>query len=171
MKTVVLGPPPQELEQLIQRRRALGLDKFDEVWEGNYHVAPMAHPKHGYLQTAVAVLLHQRAEATGLVGSGPFNLGYPNDFRVPDLGYWRARPDALYVDTAAIVVEILSPDDETFEKMPFYASRGVDEVFVVNPNDHVVSIFSLSAGTYVRTDRSDLLGIDSRTLECEISWP
>lgn len=42
VKTVVLGPPPVEPEQLIQRRRAHGLDTFDEVWEGIYHVAPMA---------------------------------------------------------------------------------------------------------------------------------
>jgi hypothetical protein len=37
MKTVVLGPRPQALEALIQRRQALGLDIHDEVWDGAYH--------------------------------------------------------------------------------------------------------------------------------------
>lgn len=44
-KTVVLGPRPQELVALIERRQALGLDTYDEVWEGTYHVAPAAHPR------------------------------------------------------------------------------------------------------------------------------
>jgi hypothetical protein len=55
VKTVVLGPPPKELKELIQRRRALGLDRFDEVWEGSYHVAPMARWRHGYLAAAVLI--------------------------------------------------------------------------------------------------------------------
>jgi hypothetical protein len=33
------GPRPQELETLIIRRRSLGLDTFDEIWEGTYHAA------------------------------------------------------------------------------------------------------------------------------------
>jgi hypothetical protein len=41
VKTVVVGPPPPELQQLMQRRRSLGLDMFDEIWEGNYHLAPV----------------------------------------------------------------------------------------------------------------------------------
>src|SRR3954454_581427 len=46
------------LEGLIQRRRALGIDTFDEVWEGSYHLAPAAHPAHGYVGTQLAVLWH-----------------------------------------------------------------------------------------------------------------
>ena len=57
VKTVVLVPRPRELEGLIQRRRALGIDTFDEVWEGSYHMAPAAHPAHGYVGTQLAVLL------------------------------------------------------------------------------------------------------------------
>jgi len=171
VKTVVLGPPPKELEELIQRRRALGLDGFDEVWEGSYHVAPMAHPRHGYLQIAVALLLHPYAEAARLIESGPFNLGHRDDFRVPDLGYWREPPDALYVDTATIVVEILSPDDETYDKMPFYAAHGIAEVFVVDPDDRKVRMFLLQGDHYAETDRSHLLAVNSQTLESAISWP
>ena len=36
-----------ELEELIARRRALGQDGMDEVWEGEYHVAPHAHSHSG----------------------------------------------------------------------------------------------------------------------------
>lgn len=31
-----------------------------------------------------------------------------------------------------MVVEILSPRDESYEKFPFYAAHGVDEVLIVN---------------------------------------
>jgi hypothetical protein len=71
MKTVVLGPPPVELERLIERRRAQGLDTFDEVWEGTYHMAPSARSTHAYLDDIVAVLLHPYARAAQFIGSGP----------------------------------------------------------------------------------------------------
>jgi len=113
MKTVVLGPRPEELESLIRRRQALGLDLFDEVWEGTYHVAPAAHPAHGYVDHNLAVILDPYARAAGLVATGPFNLGTADDYRVPDHGYHRRLPDGVWVSTAAVVVEVVSPDDET----------------------------------------------------------
>ena len=82
MKTVVLGPQPEEVQTLIQRRRSLGIDTFDEVWEGSYHVAPAPNAAHAYLDDVLAVLLHSYALAAGLVGTGPFNLGEPADYRV-----------------------------------------------------------------------------------------
>jgi hypothetical protein len=38
VRTVVLGPRRPELEALLERRRALGQDLFDEVWAGDYHM-------------------------------------------------------------------------------------------------------------------------------------
>ena len=35
--------------------------------------------------------------------------------------------------TAAVVVEVVSPDDETYEKSGFYAAHGVDELIVADP--------------------------------------
>ena len=42
MKTVVLGDPPPVLASLIAERKRLGLDTHDEVWQGEYHMAPAA---------------------------------------------------------------------------------------------------------------------------------
>ncbi len=39
----------------------------------------------------------------------------------------------MFVATAAMVVEVVSPGDETLEKLAFYASRGVEEVVVADP--------------------------------------
>lgn len=54
MSTVVLGEPPAELEALLARRRALGLDGHDEVWAGAHHVAPHAHSDHGIVEAELA---------------------------------------------------------------------------------------------------------------------
>ena len=105
MKTVVLGPRPGEIEALIERRKRLGVDTFDEMWEGSYHIAPAAHPTHGYVDNELAVILAPFARAAGLVGTGPFNLGSADDYRVSDRGYHRSLPTTVWVPTAAVVVE------------------------------------------------------------------
>ena len=117
MKTVVLGPLPTELLTLIERRKRLGIDLFDEVWEGSYHVAPAAHPSHGFVEDQLARILGRYAVETGLVGTGPFNLGDANDYRVSDRGYYRTLPSTTWVPTAAVVVEVVSPHDETFREV------------------------------------------------------
>ncbi len=52
---------------------------FDEVWEGEYHMSAAAHPAHGYVDHSLAVVLDPYAKAAGLVATGPFNLGRPED--------------------------------------------------------------------------------------------
>jgi len=172
MKTVVLGTRPEELDQLIQRRRAQGLDTFDEVWEGSYHMAPAGRSGHAYLDDVIAVLLHPYAQAAGLIGSGPFNLGHKDDYRVPDRGYHRGRPTGTWVPMAAVVVEIVSPDDETYEKFGFYAEHGVEEVIVADPSARVLAIWqrTTSAG-YTEVPASSLLGASVADLTVAISWP
>ncbi|HUJ67457.1 MAG TPA: Uma2 family endonuclease [Acidimicrobiales bacterium] len=171
MRTVVLGPPPPELDALIARRRSLGLDTHDEVWKGEYHMAPAAHASHGWLDDQLAVLLHPLARAAGLGGTGPFNLGQPDDFRVPDRGLHRQRPHALWVPTAAVVIEIESPDDETCDKLDFYADHGVDELLIVSAEARSVTWLVLTDGRYQKVEESRLLGPESGTLADRIEWP
>jgi hypothetical protein len=177
VKTVVLGDPPKELEELIARRRALGQDRFDEVWEGDYHMVPGPHFSHAYLDDQLGAVLNPYAQAAGLIGSGQFNLGEDiHDFRVPDRGYHRRYVDADFLDTAAIVVEILSAHDETYEKFPFYAARRVDEIFVVDGSQRRVSMYRLAGRSeggesYQKVGTSRLLNVDAATVEGAIAWP
>ena len=171
MRTVVLGTPPVELERLIALRRATGADLYDEVWDGEYHMAPAAHGAHGDLDGQLSGLLRTHARRIGLVESGPFNLGDgPNNFRVPDRGL-RERANKVWFDTAALVVEIVSPHDESWEKMPFYAAHQVGEIVVVDPRDRSVAWLRLSDGAYQRVDRSPLLDIDVADVAAQIDWP
>ncbi|MGH3471758.1 MAG: Uma2 family endonuclease [Nocardioidaceae bacterium] len=171
MRTVVLGPRPAELDALIARRKALGLDTFDEVWEGEYHMAPAANSWHAWLDQQLAEVLGPVARRAGLITVGPFNLGSPDDFRVPDRGLLRVSPGATWLPTAAMVVEIESPDDETWDKLGFYASHGVDEVLVASPAGRSLTWLVRQGGAYVGTDHSALLGPESAGLGARIDWP
>jgi Uma2 family endonuclease len=171
MRTVLLDPPPAELEAWLEQRRARGQDLFDEVWEGEYHVAPSPHVRHGLVDDQLTVILSSRARTAGLLGSGPCNIGHPDDYRVPDHAYFRDRPGEIWNATAAIVVEIVSPGDESRNKLPFYHRAGVEEVLIVDPEVRLVEWFRRSDKDFDLTDRSDLLGISSAELAAAIDWP
>ena len=168
----MLGPRPAEVEALIERRRKLGLDLYDENWEGCYHVVPAPHPAHGFVGHELAVLLASAAETQGLVGLGPFNLGEPDDYRVPDGGYHRGLPDTAFVPTAAIVVAVVSPDDETFAKFDFYAAHGVEELLIADPTLRSVRFFVLDEGRrYIEAESSALLVVRAAEVTSAIAWP
>ena len=49
-----------------------------------------------------------------------------------------------------MVFEILSPRDESYVKLGFYASLGVPEVIMVEPEARKIEIWKLNAGSYVQ---------------------
>jgi Uma2 family endonuclease len=171
MRTVLLGQPPTEVKAWLERRRALGQDLFDEVWEGDYHVAPAAHGRHGRIDDQLARILGPRADAGGLYGSGPLNIGRPDDYRVPDRAYLRTASVDMYQPTAAIIVEIVSPGDETRRKFGFYYDAGVEELLIVDPEAQTVEWFSRGGDGFVAADASRLLGLSAAALVAELTWP
>jgi hypothetical protein len=172
MSTLFVGRDPA-VESLLARRRELGLDGKDEVWEGVYHVAPHEHGRNGVTAMSLVIVLDAPSRRAGLQPGGSFNLGGPNDFRVPDLGFHRSgEPSQLYYASAALVVEVLSPHDGTFAKFGFYASRGVEELWVVDPLTRSVHIWQLDGSdTYRETGTSDLLGLTAAAVTEQLHWP
>jgi Uma2 family endonuclease len=83
------------------------------------------------------------------------------------------RPGAAGVwhPTAALVIEIVSPDDESWEKLPFYAAHDVDEVLIVDPEEHAVHWLGLSGGKYRPIERSGLIDLGRDQLAEQIDWP
>jgi Uma2 family endonuclease len=172
MRTVVLGERPAELDALIARRHALGQDTFDEVWDGEYHMSPMAHNWHGILVGELTVVLRQWAAPRGLVVGVAFNLGFDQDnFRVPDIGVHREVLDEVWVPTAAMVVEVVSPDDESWLKFDHYAAHGVDEVLIADPHERTLHLFVLVENHYESAQRSTLLDVSVADLHAAIDWP
>jgi Uma2 family endonuclease len=119
----------------------------------------------------LSALLRPRARAAGLVRTGPFNLGTRDDYRVPDGGFHRGSPAGVYLPAAAVVIEVVSPNDETYLKIDFYASHGVEELVVADPQLRSVRIWQLVDGALVETGHSDLLGAEATELTRDIAWP
>ncbi len=173
MSTLVLDPTTPEIEALKQRRRRAGLDRLDEVWEGVLHMVPAPSYEHAVVSQQLAELLGPPARAAGLQPTmHEFNLGESGrDFRVPDGGLHRPGAGGIWLPTAALVVEIVSPEDETWQKLPFYAAHEVDELLIVDPAERSVHWLALAGGEYREAEPSGLIDLGPTELAERIDWP
>jgi Uma2 family endonuclease len=152
-------------EAYLEERRRHGKDKMDEVWDGVLHMVPPPAYLHGHLTFRLAVGLDQIAKRRGLIVNGDC-IGlfeHMKNYRVPDVTL--IRPDQISkrgLEGAELVVEMLSPHDEARAKFPFYATRGVREIWLVQPETRALEIHALDRGAYtmVAPTRSPLLGIE-----------
>ena len=148
MRAVVVDFPEYELEE----RRRKGLDVFDEVWDGVLHMVPAPSYEHQRIGTELLIVLAPLAKARGLVPLYESNLFRPGseerDYRVPDLVF--SRPENVdhfgIAGRAELAVEILSPGDETYDKIDFYAEVGVQELLMVDLDTRGVELFVLRGG-------------------------
>ena len=127
--------PVPVTEREIDDRRRLGIDKLDELWAGEWHLVNPPKYWHGWLNQALRDVLKPLAQARGLRAHGDgFGLfAAENDWRVPDQIY--ARPSHVRDEGlvgAELVVEIRSPGDDSYLKLPFYMSRGLAEVMILH---------------------------------------
>jgi hypothetical protein len=140
--TMLINDPQLE-ENLIESRKRRDADRWDEVWEGVYVVSPLPNNEHQKILTRLVFILE---ESIGLPELGEVfpsvNLSdqpsdWKYDFRAPDVAvflksgkavdcgtYWRGPADFL--------VEIVSPYDRSYEKLPFYEKLGVVELLIVD---------------------------------------
>lgn len=80
------------------------------------------------------------------------------------------RSTELWVASAVIVVEILSPGDQSMKKFDHYASCEVREIWIVDPIGTTVRIYGrgLDDTTWNVFDRSDVLDVDVSTIESRL---
>jgi Uma2 family endonuclease len=173
MATLVLDPYAYELDALMERRRVSGLDRLDEVWEGVLHMVPAPSFEHAQIAQQLAEILGPAARAAGLTAAmHEFNLGdSDHDYRVPDGGLLAPGAGGVWQHTAALAVEIVSPSDETWQKLPFYAARKVDEVLILDPAERAVHWLGLIDGEYRPVERSNLVDLGPDQLAEQIDWP
>jgi hypothetical protein len=173
MPTLVVGTPPPELAALLERRRVAGVDRLDEVWQGVHHLVPGPSFEHARIATELTLLLDPPSrDACLLLAMHEFNLGESeHDFRVPDGGLHRPGAAGVWLPRAAIVVEIISPGDDTWQKLPFYAARDVDEVLIVDPAARKVSWLGLHEGEYQPLARSGLIKLGPLEVAAHLDWP
>lgn len=126
--------PAVVTDDLLEHRRLLGMDKLDERWAGVWHFMNPPKDWHATLQFDLVVALAPVIHALGLRGATENGVfAADDDWRVPDLVF--ARPEDTYSDAgkarAELVVEIRSPGDDAYRKLPFYAER-VREVLILH---------------------------------------
>jgi Uma2 family endonuclease len=170
MRTLFVDPP-QEVEDLIAQRKALGQDLYDEVWEGEYHVAAAPTDGHADVQVQLIRILGPLADRAGLLVRGPSNIGGPDDFRVPDIAFFRGDKGVTWHMSAAVVVEVVSPGDESRRKFRHYFRIDVEEFLIVDPKPRSVEWYTRGADGFVPADGSAILGLTSAELDAALDWP
>ena len=150
MRAIMLRAP----EGLLSERRRTGADRWDEVWEGVLHMVPPPSFWHQQFGSELLAILRPLARVVGLdltYETGVFRPGQDEgDYRVPDLVCSKAeqRSTRGIEGRAELVIEILSPDDESHDKLAFYASVGIPEVWLVEPDTRAVELYLLRGGTH-----------------------
>lgn len=133
------------------RRKRLGQDHKDEVWDGVYIVMPDPTAEHQEMLDEILDALRQIVKREGLGRSMPGTnvsnrpKNWKKNFRVPDAvvilsgsratdegSHWLGGPD--------FVVEIESPGDKTEQKIPFYGLVGVRELLIVHRDTRQVQL-------------------------------
>jgi Uma2 family endonuclease len=77
----------------------------------------------------------------------------------------------VWLPTAALVVEVVSPDDETWRKLQFYARHGVDEVLIVDPGRRSIEWRALSGDAYDPVERSGVIELGAADVAAQLDWP
>lgn len=143
--------------EMIARRRRLGLDKFDEVWNGVYVMAPMANIEHQDVVGGLVDLLRMVVipTASGMVLPGTNvsdrRIGWKKNYRCPDVAVFLKDTRAINCDTHWLggpdfAVEVVSPGERVLKKLGFYSKVGTRELLVLDREPWKLSLYRLAGG-------------------------
>src|SRR5689334_13525960 len=163
--------------RIIARRRRLGIDRFDEVWDGVYVMTPPGDIEHFGTANDLAAVLTMVVKWTGLgevfggVGISDRKEGWEKNFRVPDVTvflkgnlaedcgtHWFGGPD--------LAIEVVSPKDRSRKKIPFYEKVGTRELLIVDRRPWRLTLYRLNQGKFSEAGQSTLT--DSQTLRSDV---
>lgn len=144
-KVLLLEGP--ESRTLLEERARLGLDGRDELWIDDHrviHVVPAPHMRHQDIEALLfeALLPHARAAGLSLRTNTGVHPPQGEQYRIPDLVVFdRVHASERGLEgNAAAVIEIVSPDDESWEKVPYYLAVGCGEVVLVDRDTLEVAV-------------------------------
>ncbi len=147
-----------EIGDVLKERRRNELDRWDEMWHGVLHMVPPPDLGHQGFAGFLGRVYYEVVEEAGL------GRVFPNtklartgaarkNYRVPDLvvvlkgGIGQLERQGV-ARSADHVVEIHSPDDETYKKFGFYASLGVRELLVIRRDERRLELYRLDGKDY-----------------------
>jgi len=154
-------------ERLIEERRAAGADRWDEVWDGVYIMAPMPNVQHQRFVSKLNTAFANAVEVAGLGETLPgTNVSdrkddWTKNYRCPDVAvYLNGNPaeccGAFWYGGPDFAVEIISPDDHSREKLDFYAKVGTRELLIVDRDPWALELYRLNDGDLVLVGTSTL---------------
>jgi Uma2 family endonuclease len=139
------------LDSIIKERKRLGIDRYDEVWEGMYVMPSMPNNAHQELLDDLGDVLTEVVKQAGLgkkfqgANVSDRRKRWKQNYRVPDMvvvlnnsravdcgTYFFGGPDFL--------VEVESPGDDTEEKVPFYSKIGVRELLIIHRDSRALRL-------------------------------
>jgi Uma2 family endonuclease len=138
----------------VAARKRAGADQWDEVWDGVLHMPAMPIPHHQDLESDLEDYLRYhwakpgggRVRHQNNLAKAGAGRGWSRDYRIPDLIL--LKRDRLHIiqrthleGAPNVVVEIHSPDDESYGKLPWYLELGVPEVWIIHRDTKVVEIY------------------------------
>ena len=182
MTVVLADPDPAWLEE----RRLMGIDKRDEVWDGVLHVPPTPGVAHQDFAFDLHTALRPIVKSLGLRIIQETTIYDPvkglKNYRSPDLVV--AEPGDFskrgIEGHAELAIEILSPNDESYEKFDFYATRQIAEYWIVDPETRQIEVYVLRGNKYVAvlphrdgTIAAPRLGLELQVLDgprLRITW-
>jgi Uma2 family endonuclease len=142
---------PVALPEVLAWRKKTGADRWDEMWDGVLHMAPAPNRYHQDLEGGLEAFLRQHwAPRTRGKVYHQINVArpgrWPNDFRIPDVVL--LSPERFHIDRNEyfeggpdVAVEIHSPGDEAYDRLDFYFSVGVHEVWIIRRETLQVEIY------------------------------
>ena len=151
---VTLVTDPDLSASLIRDRQARGIDHHDEVWEGVYVMAPAPNNEHQELVGEFIYLLRMVIDNRNLGKVLPgTNItdrpeDWTKDYRCPDVVFFSNDTQAENRDThwlggPDLAIEIVSPGDQTREKISFYEKVGTRELLIVDRDPWQLELFRL----------------------------
>ncbi len=157
-RAVLLDMPPS----IEAWRRRTGADRCDEVWEGVLHMGPLPNFDHQDLEFHLEAWLraHWAKRTRGRVShqrnvAQPGRADWQHNYRGPDLVLVRparlSRDRNEYIEGGPdVIIEIRSPGDESYDKLPFYFEVGVEEAWIVDRDTKVPELFVRGAKAFRR---------------------
>ncbi len=154
MKAVMPEVPPH----IVEWRRRTGADRWDEMWEGVLHMPPAPDVYHQDFQWSLETWLRnhwakpRRGKVLHDVNVAPPGE-WPNNYRIPDLVLLTSARRSIARGACLegppdVVIELRSPGDETMEKLPFFESLGVPEVWIVGREAPELTMLLLGESGY-----------------------
>jgi Uma2 family endonuclease len=163
----------------LANRRAKGLDRWDEMWEGVLHMTPAPSLAHQRILKELIKFLDPLLTGTrrGELVPGINLFEKSDNYRIPDLTFVaHGREHIFSVDGVRgggpdAVIEIRSPEDETYDKLLFYGALAIREVVVIERDTKRPEIFRLAGSQYValQPDADGWLRSETMTVKFRVS--